>query len=69
LVGGGIVIGLLAASALARVLSSILYGVSAHDPLTFIVVPLALTAIALLAAWMPARRASRVDPIIALREE
>lgn len=69
LICGGVAIGLLSAWALARILSSILYGVGTHDPLTFVAIPLALTAIGLLAAWLPARRASRVDPMTALREE
>jgi ABC-type antimicrobial peptide transport system permease subunit len=65
----GLAIGLVSALALARILSSILYGVGAHDPLTFTAVPLVLAAIGLLAAWLPARRASRVDPMTVLREE
>jgi ABC-type antimicrobial peptide transport system permease subunit len=69
LVGVGMVIGLVSAWALARIAQSILYGVSAHDPVTFVTVPLILAAIGALAAWLPARRASRVDPITALRQE
>jgi ABC-type lipoprotein release transport system permease subunit len=65
----GLAIGLISAWALAKILSSILFGVSAHDPLTFTAVPLVLAAIGLLAAWLPARRASRVDPMTVLREE
>ena len=63
----GVAIGLAAALALAQVVSSFLFGVTARDPLVFMVMPVVLTAVALLAAWLPARRASRVDPIIALR--
>jgi len=69
LIGVGLAVGLSSAWALARILSSILYGVSTHDALTFVAVPLVLGAIGVLAAFLPARRASHVDPIIALREE
>ena len=69
LIAIGILAGLVAAAALAKIITSILYGVDSHDLLTFTVVPLALTAIALIAAWIPAHRASRVNPLTALREE
>ncbi len=66
-IGG--VIGLLLTFGLAQALSRFLFGTSPHDPVTFIGVPLILGAVALLAAWIPARRASRVDPVRALRSE
>jgi ABC-type antimicrobial peptide transport system permease subunit len=65
----GVVIGVLASLGLVRFISSFLYGITARDPLVFGGVPALLTCVALLAVWIPARRASRVDPIIALRYE
>ena len=69
LVGAGIVIGTLAALLLTRVLQSQLYGVSSTDPLTFLTVIGVLTAAALVATYLPARRATRVDPLVGLRTE
>jgi putative ABC transport system permease protein len=65
----GVVIGLAAAWGLTRLLTSFLFGVRALDPLVFIAVPMLLGSVALIAVWLPARRASRVDPIHALRCE
>jgi predicted permease len=65
----GLVLGLLASLAMTRVLATLLFGVSPYDPVTFGGVSLGLMAVAILACYVPARRATRVDPIIALRYE
>ena len=69
LTAAGIVIGLAAAILLTRVMATLLFGVSATDLVTFSTVPLVLGLIALLASYLPARRATRVDPVVALRDE
>jgi len=65
----GIGAGLMGALALTRTLSSLLFAVSATDPFTFVAVPAGLAAVALLASFLPAHRATRIDPLIALRYE
>jgi predicted permease len=69
LAGAGLILGLIVAFAAMRLLGSLLFGISAHDPLTFGAVSLMLTSAAALACYIPARRATKVDPIIALRYE
>jgi putative ABC transport system permease protein len=69
LAGLGIVIGLAGALALSRLLTALLFGVKPNDPLTFAAIGALLALIALLACWFPARRATRVDPLVALRYE
>jgi ABC-type antimicrobial peptide transport system permease subunit len=68
-IGAGTLIGLLTAAAIARVVAGMLYGVTTLDPLTYGVVSLLMLGVALLACWLPARRAAKVDPIVALRCE
>jgi predicted permease len=65
----GVVIGLGAAFGLARLMTAFLFGVTPRDPAVFVGVPLLLAVVAFVAVWLPARRASRVDPIVALRYE
>jgi putative ABC transport system permease protein len=69
LIAIGITLGLAGSLAAASALKSLLYGVSATDPLTFVSVSLFLFIVAMLACWVPARRATKVDPMIALRCE
>ena len=69
LTGAGIVLGLIGAAALTRVMASLLFGISATDAVTFAAVPVILAGRRLLASYLPARRATRVDPVVALRNE
>jgi predicted permease len=69
LAGTGVVVGLIGAVILTRLMQGVLYGVTATDPLTFGGVALALLVVAAIASWLPAMRATRVDPLVALRSE
>jgi len=68
LAGVGIVAGVVVSASTASMMASLLYGVRPHDPVVFLIVPLLLLAVAVLASYIPARRATKVDPMIALRD-
>jgi ABC-type antimicrobial peptide transport system permease subunit len=68
LAGVGIVAGLVFSASTASMMASLLYGIRPHDPAVFLVVPLLLLAVAVLASYLPARRATKISPIVALRE-
>jgi len=65
----GILFGMLAAAGAARLIVAMLYNTSPAEPAVFVVVPLVVACVALLAAYLPARRAGRIDPVVALRTE
>ena len=65
----GAAIGLIGALGLTHLMAALLFGITATDPTTFVVVPLALCVVAFTASYLPARRATRVDPVVALRSE
>jgi ABC-type antimicrobial peptide transport system permease subunit len=67
--GLGLVLGIAGALGVSNVMESLLYGVESRDPVTFVVVPVILAVVAALASWIPALRATRVDPVNVLREE
>ena len=67
--GVGVVLGLIGAALLSRSMTSLLFNVKPTDPIAYLAVSLVLIAVALLASYLPARHASRIDPLIALRDE
>jgi putative ABC transport system permease protein len=69
LVGSGVALGLAGAVVVGRLLESLLFGVTPFDPVTLIVVPALFIVVALVACYLPARRATRIDPMMALRSE
>ena len=69
IVSSGVAIGLAGALIVARLMDSLLFGIGATDPLTFVSIPVLLALVAVVASYVPARRGSRIDPMLALRHE
>ena len=69
LVGLALTIGMMAAFGLTRLMRGLVFGISTNDPVTFVATPLLLVCAALLACYLPARRATKVDPLVSLRHE
>jgi ABC-type antimicrobial peptide transport system permease subunit len=69
MLGAGLLIGLIAAYGIGKLIESLLYGVKASDPIVFAIAAGLLVAVALLAGWLPSRKAANVDPMVALRYE
>src|SRR5262249_9023544 len=69
LAAGGVAIGMAGSLLVGRTMASLLFGVSERDPLTFVVTGIVLMIVALLASYLPARRATKMDPLVALRSE
>jgi ABC-type antimicrobial peptide transport system permease subunit len=69
LVAAGVIVGIAVAAGAVRLVADMLYGLSPTDLLTYVGVALLLVAVALLACWLPARRAAKIDPMVALRAE
>jgi ABC-type antimicrobial peptide transport system permease subunit len=65
----GIALGVPAALVLSRVMASLLFGVTTRDPLTFAALPLVIVAVTALACYLPARRAARIDPVLAIKQD